>query len=86
VKLKRLGWLSVTPRKPLRLLVLQEDSGTRDRASRVGSHSGGTPTYERSSAATDEQPRSFNVRMMSLLRISIAQWTPGPPAAPSPYA
>ena len=41
-----------------------------------GSHSRGTPTYERSSAATDAQPRSFNVRMMSLLRISIARWTP----------
>lgn len=49
-------------------------------------HATGGSTYERSSALTSRHPSNRSVRTMPLRRISIALPTPGPPAAPNPYA
>ena len=49
-------------------------------------HSGGTPTYEPSSAETELHPSSLSVRITSVRRMSMALATPASPAAPSPYA
>ena len=42
--------------------------------------------YDPFSAVTVGQPSSLMVRITSACRISIARATPGPPAAPNPYA
>ena len=47
-------------------------------------HSSGASTYDESSSFVEAQPRSFNVRTISVRRISIARATPACPAAPRP--
>ena len=53
---------------------------------RSPNHSAGASTYDRPRALVPATPSSVNVRTRSARRISIARATPGPPAAPSPYA